>query len=133
MGSGHLAEVYVVGGDDYFDRMIELAGGQNAYTDRRVRYPVLSPEGMLGLNPDVIVELVCQAVLEQTDRKTIADDWNDLGQVEAVKRHRILVFDQEYATVPGPRCILLIEDMARALHPEVNWDGTDEDTDTGYH
>jgi iron complex transport system substrate-binding protein len=133
MGSGHLADVYVVGGDDYFDRMIELAGGQNAYTDRRVRYPVLSPEGMLGLNPDVIVELVCQAVLEQTDRKTIADDWNDLGQVEAVKRHRILVFDQEYATVPGPRCILLIEDMARALHPEVNWDGTDEDTDTGYH
>lgn len=125
-GSGHLADVYVVGGDDYFDRMIELAGGQNAYTDRRVRYPILSPEGMLSLNPDVIIELVCEAVLGQVDRNKIVDDWNDLGQVEAVRNGRIRVFDQDYATVPGPRCILLIEDMARALHPEVNWDEPDD-------
>ena len=57
-GRGHLADVYVAGADDYFDRIIELAGGQNAYRQRGVRYPVVSPEGILWLNPDVIVDLV---------------------------------------------------------------------------
>ena len=57
-GCGHLADLYVAGDDDYFDTIIELAGGQNAYRQRGVRYPVVSTEGILWLNPDVIVDLV---------------------------------------------------------------------------
>jgi iron complex transport system substrate-binding protein len=124
-GCGHLADVYVVGSDAYFDRIIELAGGQNVYTERGVRYPVVSPEGMLWLNPDVIVDLVPKSVLKQTDRETIIADWNELGDVAAVKNHRVLVFDQDYAVVPGPRILRLVEDLARALHPEVDWDSPD--------
>ena len=63
LGRGHLADVYVVGSDDYFDRIIELAGGQNVYQQRGVRYPVVSTEGILWLNPDVIVDLVPKSVL----------------------------------------------------------------------
>ena len=121
-GRGHLADVYIVGADDYFDRIIELAGGQNAYQQRGVRYPVVSPEGILWLNPDVIVDLVPKSVLEQTDRKTIVADWNELAGVEAVKNQRVLVFDQDYDFVPGPRFIRLVEDLARVLHPEVKWE-----------
>ena len=123
LGRGHLADVYVVGADDYFDRIIELAGGQNVYQQRGVRYPVVSPEGILWLNPDVIVDLVPKSVLHQTDRKTLVADWNELAGVEAVKNHRVLVFDQDYDFVPGPRFIRLVEDLARVLHPEVKWDG----------
>jgi iron complex transport system substrate-binding protein len=121
LGCGHLADVYVVGADDYFDRMIELAGGQNVYRDRGVRYPVVSPEGMLWLNPDVIVDLVPKQVLERIDRQTIAADWNELAELEAVKNHRVLVFAQDYAHVPGPRFFRVVEDLARLLHPEVDW------------
>ena len=119
---GHLADVYVVGADDYFDRIIELAGGQNAYQQRGVRYPVVSSEGILWLNPDVIVDLVPKSVLQETDRKTLVADWDELAGVEAVKNHRVLVFDQDYDFVPGPRFIRLVEDLARMLHPEVKWE-----------
>jgi len=110
LGSGHLADVYIVGADDYFDRMIELAGGQNAYQERGVRYPVVSPEGILWLNPDVIIDLVPQSILG-ADRPE--DDRGRLGRVvgvTAVKNRRVLVFDQDYDFVPGPRFIRLVED-----------------------
>ncbi|MCE5267349.1 MAG: helical backbone metal receptor, partial [Planctomycetaceae bacterium] len=57
-GSGHLADVYIAGHDDYFDKVIGLAGGQNAYRHGGIRYPVLSAEGILRLDPEVIVDLV---------------------------------------------------------------------------
>lgn len=124
-GRGHLADVYIVGVDDYFDRIIEIAGGQNAYRESGVRYPVVSPEGILRLNPDVIIDLVPPGTAGQLDRKTIAADWKELGDLNAVKNGRVLVFDQDYACVPGPRFIQLAEALARALHPEAAWDETD--------
>ena len=123
-GRGHLADVYVAGVDRYFDRMITLAGGQNAYTGSGVRSPVISAEGIVSLNPEVIIDLVHKDTLSQSDSKTIAADWNQLSQVEAVKRGRVWVFDQDYAFVPGPRVFRLVEDLARAIHPEAKWERT---------
>jgi iron complex transport system substrate-binding protein len=120
---GHLADVYIAGVDDYFDRIIELAGGQNAYQQRGVRYPVVSPEGILRLNPDVIVDLMPSDKLRKIGRQTILDDWKDVGAVAAVKNHRLLIFDQDYAMVPGPRFIRLVEHLARTLHPDVDAEG----------
>ena len=117
-GRGHLADVFVAGVDGYFDRMIELAGGQNAYQQRGVRNPVVSPEGIVWLNPDIIVDIVRKEMLEQSSREAIVADWNELTQVEAVKNRRVLIFDQDYAWIPGPRFVQLVEDLARALHPE---------------
>ncbi len=118
-GRGHLADVYVAGVDGYFDRMIELAGGQNAYQERGVRNPVVSPEGILWLNPDVIIDVVRKETLDEYGRQAVIDDWNELQQIEAVKNHRVLIFDQDYAWVPGPRFVQLVEDLARVIHPEV--------------
>jgi iron complex transport system substrate-binding protein len=117
---GHLADVYIAGVDDYFDRIIELAGGQNVYRHRGVRYPVVSPEGILRLNPDVIVDLVRSESVRKFGRQAILDHWNDVRTVNAVKGRRVLIFDRDYDFVPGPRFILLVEQLARALHPEMN-------------
>ncbi len=117
-GSGHVADVYIAGVDDYFDRILELAGGENVYLHRGVRNPVVSAEGIAWLNPDVIIDVVRKEVLENHDRQAILADWNELGRVEAVRNGRVLIFDQDYASVPGPRFLALVEDLTRALHPE---------------
>jgi len=39
-----------------------------------------------------------------------------------VANGRVYVITESYATVPGPRFILLVEHLARLLHPEVEWD-----------
>lgn len=123
---GHLTDVYVAGDDGYFDRMIELAGGENAYRENRVRYPVVSSEGIIWLNPDIIVDLVGETALKKQDKSSFEAEWDELGQVNAVKNHRVFVFGQDYADVPGPRFLRIVRDLARILHPDVDWRRTDE-------
>jgi len=120
-GRGQLSDLYVAADDSYIDTIIDWAGGQNAYSRRGVRYPVVSTEGIMSLNPDVIVDLVPPGLVQQLGRQSLLDDWNDVKTVAAVKNHRVLIFDQDYACVPGPRFLQLVEDLAQQIHPEVDW------------
>lgn len=121
-GRGRLADLYVAADDSYIDTIITWAGGQNACTQRGVRYPVVSTEGVLRLNPDVIVDLAPPYLIGKLGRQTILDDWQELQQVKAVKNHRILIFEQDYAHIPGPRFLQFVEDLAQRLHPAVRSD-----------
>ncbi len=121
-GRGHLTDVYVAGADDFFDTIIELAGGRNACRVQSVRNPVVSPEGLLWLDPDVIVDLARSDVLKKHSQQTIRADWKELTQMKAVYSGQLLIFDKGYACVPGPRLIQLVENLARVLHPEVEWE-----------
>ena len=124
-GCGHLADLYVAADDHYIDTIINWAGGENACQQRGVRYPVISTEGVLRLNPDVIIDMAPPDMVKQYGRKKILDDWKDLREVEAVKNHRIYILDQDYAYIPGPRFLQLVETLARLLHPEMSWDDLD--------
>lgn len=120
-GSGKLEDVYVAGNDGFFDRTIELAGGQNAYPPGAVRFPVVSAEGILWMDPDVIVDLTAGIAPGQPDDAALLDAWQQVGQVAAVRNGRVYAIDQDYAFVQGPRFIRLVEDLARLLHPEIAW------------
>jgi iron complex transport system substrate-binding protein len=120
-GSGGLVDVYIAGDDGYFDNMIELAGGENAYHRALARFPVVSTEGIMRINPDVIVDLVSGMDTEHFQTERTLADWQGLAGVEAVKRHRVYTFNRDYSTVPGPRFIRFVEDLARLLHPELDW------------
>jgi iron complex transport system substrate-binding protein len=120
-GSGGLVDVYIAGADGFFDKMIGLAGGENVYKQGIASFPVVSTEGVMRMNPDVIIDLVSGMDLEQYQPEKNLADWQGLNNVEAVKQHRIYAFNRDYATVPGPRFIRFVEDMARLLHPEIDW------------
>jgi iron complex transport system substrate-binding protein len=122
-GSGGLVDVYIAGADDYFDTMIELAGGKNVYRQRSIRFPVVSTEGIMRMNPDVIIDLVSGLDQEPFQPEHILADWQGLVNVEAVKNQRVYAINRDYATVPGPRIIKFVEDLARLLHPEIDWNG----------
>lgn len=121
LGSGRLEDVYVAGCDGYFDTMIWIAGGRNAYRQGAVRFPVVSTEGLLKMNPQVIIDMVPGLARGQFDSETILADWQQLEQVEAVASGRVYLLDDDYAFVPGPRFIMLLEKLARMIHPEINW------------
>ena len=107
--------------DDYFDKIIQLAGGQNAYGRRGVRYPVVSLEGVMRLDPDVIVNLAPPAKLREIGRPAILKDWDDLKAVKAVKNGRVLIPGRDFALIPGPRFLELVEYLARESTPRRGW------------
>ena len=127
LGAGGIEDVYIAGRDGHIDRIIELAGGRNAFDRGAARFPQVSGEGILNMNPEVIVDLVRGLSATKLDRRTVRADWNQLPQVEAVRTGRVYVIDDDYAYVPGPRFILLVEKLARLIHPEVDWSRPDLD------
>ncbi len=124
-GSGTLEDVYIAGAGGYFDKIITLAGGQNAHRDRTVASPVVSAEGIMKMNPQVILDLVVNLDQGRHDPATLLADWQGLARVEAVADGRVHLVEADYFTKPGPRFILLLEDLARMLHPEVDWERED--------
>jgi iron complex transport system substrate-binding protein len=122
MGRGGLNDLYVSGKDGFYNEMIMLAGGKNIYEGGTISFPVVSGEGLLRLNPEVIIEMIPDLGENRWDKGTILQEWKSVNEVDAVKNNRVYLFEQDYVVIPGPRFIFLLEKMARVLHPEVNWE-----------
>ncbi len=117
-----LGNIYISGRDGFYDQLLELAGGTNVYRRRTIALPAISAEGIQNLNPQVIIDIapaVGQAV-RQAGNPIRA--WEFAAGVDAVKNHRVYIFGESYGVRPGPRFILLLEQMARVLHPDLDWD-----------
>ncbi len=123
MGSGTLKDVFIAGPGTFYDEIITLAGGTNAYQGRIVQYPTISTEGILELNPEVIVDLIPNLEKKGLDEGTVLKEWHSARAADAVKNGRVHVLGEDYVARPGPRFILILEQVARAVHPELDWDG----------
>jgi iron complex transport system substrate-binding protein len=104
--------------NDLYDRAIEIAGGRNACPRTAAPFPPVSTEGLLWMDPDVIVELVPPAGERSLDLEAIRRQWQELPELEAVKKGCVYVIDDEFAMIPGPRFVRLVEKLAKLLHPE---------------
>jgi iron complex transport system substrate-binding protein len=124
MGSGRLQEVYVAGEDGFFSELIRLAGGCNACPERTIRFPLVSPEGIQEMNPDVIIELAADLDRLSLTAADVVREWNVVREVSAVRQGRVHVFAEDYVTVPGPRFVLLLEQMAAVIAPAPSGQGT---------
>jgi len=119
LGSGTLTDVYIAGAGTYYEELIGLAGGTNAYVGGDIAYPLMSAEGILHLDPDVIVDLVPDMEDAGYKQAAVMRAWDSVPKVAAVRNERVHLLTGSHAVVPGPRFILLLEDLANILHPEV--------------
>jgi len=122
LGSGTIQDVYIVGHDKFYNTMIELAGGQNAYQGKDIKFPVISGEGILRADPEVIIDMIPALLEKGWNERSILDEWTTLPGLEAVSHGRIYAFSQDFAVRPGPRFIYFLERLSRVIHPEVAWD-----------
>lgn len=118
-GAGGPESIYLAGKRTYYNDLIRCAGGENAYADELVQYPLIGREGLLRLDPDVIVEVRTDAAAG--DAEKLAADWHAVRGLRAAAAGRVFVFTEDYVTIPGPRFVLLLKKLARVMHPEAGW------------
>jgi len=121
MGSGGLKDVHFAGKGTLYDEAITLAGGENACGGGGAKYPTLSAEGVLLLDPDVIVDLCADIKTSGRSEDDVRGDWRSIPRARAVAAGRVHILTEMYAVRPGPRFILLVEHLARILHPRADW------------
>jgi len=121
-GSSSRKEVRIAGKDDFYDAMLAAAGCTNVYQGGAVRYPTVTTEGMISLDPEVIIDIVDDVSRFPGGCDEILAEWLKLQHVDAVKNGRVHVLAGNHLMRPGPRVAQTLEDIAKALHPEADWE-----------
>jgi len=122
LGSGAIQDVYIVGHEEFYNTLIRLAGGENAYQRKDLKFPVVSREGIIRMNPEIIIDMIPALLERGWNERDILKEWTTLPGVSAVNHSRIYAFSEDYAVRPGPRFIVFLEKLARLIHPEAAWD-----------
>ncbi len=106
---------YTVGSGTFIDSLINQAGGENVGAVLAGAYAQISSEQVILANPQVI--LLADAVFGMTPEVVAArPGWE---AVEAVQEGRLFAFDPNLGSVPGPRLVDGLEEMARLIHPSL--------------
>lgn len=113
-----LNQVYIAGQQDFYNDLLEIAGGHNVYQHQNIAVPTLSREGILRLNPEVIIDIFPGADEHDRDLDMVRQQWQQLNSVQAIQSERFYILEADYATKPGPRVIELLEDLAILIHPQ---------------
>jgi iron complex transport system substrate-binding protein len=104
------------GKETFVHDLIVLAGGKNVAENARGKHPQLSLEEVMARDPEVILlsaMLSSDSLLEQ---KKWWQRWRDIS---AVRSGRIFAVDADLILRPSPRIVTGLEEIARALHPEI--------------
>lgn len=112
-GEGVIRSIYLAGKSTIYNEIIEAAGGKNAFNDSLPQYPKLSPEGIMYLDPDIIIDVA--SAMSNYNCTDLIRDWQGMKNVKAVEQKNVFCIDKGYATVPGPRILLLIEDLRKIM------------------
>jgi len=95
------SRMYVAAKNTFYDELIEYAGGFNACEVTIPKYPEISPEGLAAMHPDFIIDIL------PAIGKNDSNGW---------KPYRSVAITNDYAFIPGPRFVLLLEDFSRLIH-----------------
>ena len=112
-----VTSIYISGDDGYYNDLLRLGGGENVYAKQTSAFGSLSDEGMMKLNPDAIIEVSPPLDSGRATREEIVQSWKRLKRISAVKSGRILILDEDYTSIPGPRFTHLLRRIAEFLHP----------------
>lgn len=100
------------------DEIIRLAGGTNVIAESDMGpYPLVDPEFVIGVDPDVI--LLGTGFADVDDALSWFTDDPAFGTLRAVKNGRVYGISDAHMTNVSQYVVLGVEDVARALYPEV--------------
>jgi len=122
VGGGVVRRVWAAGPDTFYDDVLAVAGGVNAVAGGISRYPELSREGLAALDPDVVLDVIAGVEERGIDLDEIRAGWRGLVELRVVREARVSILEGDVMVVPGPRLPEMVERIARALHPEIQWE-----------
>jgi iron complex transport system substrate-binding protein len=108
-----LRPLVAVGGKNFIDELITLAGGENIAGDAAQPWLNLPDEYVVAKAPQVIIEAGMGS-----ERGDSVKHWADLKSIPAVKEGRVYSYPSDKILRPGPRIGEGLEEIARLVHPE---------------
>ena len=87
--------LYVVGGGNFIDTMLQIVGVRNVAAEYRGAYPRVSMEWFVAASPEMIIDLSPEA-------RVSTAFWKQWPNMQAVLNDRLLSIDAALISMPGP-------------------------------
>jgi iron complex transport system substrate-binding protein len=104
---------WTAGPGSYVDTLIKMAGGLNAAASLKGDYAQISQEELIATNPDIIL-LGDGAYGVTPDQVAQRPGWSVMA---AVQNKKVLTFDDNTVSRPGPRLVDGLEMLYKVMHP----------------
>jgi len=120
IAEGDIRDVYIAGSFTYFNDIMDIVGAENAYQGSElITSPIVSAEGILQMDPDVIIEVMAPLGETNISVESVLKDWDILPELKAYKNKRIYILTGSYIDIPGPRLVEALNDIVRCIHPQI--------------
>jgi iron complex transport system substrate-binding protein len=106
--------LYTIGREAFITDLIKRAGGVSVTADIPGAWPKYSAESALAAKPEAIILPTGGSMRDANSHVASA-----LKSSPAVANGRVYKINDDHLSRPGPRAVDGLEDLARALHPEV--------------
>lgn len=110
----------VAGRNTFVNKLIELAGGENAIGQTIQQYPPISTEELLACGAEIIIQTAMGTVDTSDQQKAAEKFWSRWKTLPAVVNNRIYVVPPDTVLRLGPRLCEGIKLIANCLHPNEN-------------
>ncbi|MBT2696319.1 ABC transporter substrate-binding protein [Bacillus sp. ISL-40] len=108
-------EIYTPGKNTFMDQMLNIINAENIANDQE-GWIKIDQEAMIKRNPDVILTTYGYYVKNPAEQVLTRKGWET---VNAVKNKHVVDVDSDRVTRSGPRIVEGVEDLAKAVYPEI--------------
>ena len=109
-----LRQVYVAGRGSFYEDLLTSAGAVNAFPGDAA-YARVSREGLLRLDPDVVIELVGEHGTDVPTERIISQ-WEEAADIRAVRNGEISVIRGDFTLRAGPRYPQILDAFIKVIH-----------------
>ncbi len=113
-----LENIYIAGKDEFISQILSSINLKNAYSGN-IDYPKVSVEGIIKMNPDIIVEVLPNLV-EKYGKKEIKNDWKEIKYLNAVKNNKVYVMGKDFRLIPSLEIIEAAEKIYKKIYGNKN-------------
>jgi iron complex transport system substrate-binding protein len=108
-------KVYIAGPRSFYNDLLSRSAAVNAYTDDQP-YASISQEGLLRMDPDLIIELVGEHGMTNVDTESILAQWKKVKDLRAAQSGNAAVIRGDFTFRAGPRYPLILEAFKKAIN-----------------
>ncbi|MDQ0163102.1 ABC transporter substrate-binding protein [Bacillus alveayuensis] len=106
--------LYTAGKGTFMDEMLTIINAKNIIEEEG--WPQVTEEAVIKADPDVIITTYGYYVPDATEQILNRDGWDN---VSAVQNKRVYDVNSDLVSRPGPRLIEGVEELAKAVYPEI--------------
>lgn len=113
-----IKDLFIVGRQGFLNELLEAAGAQNAWTQTKPFFPKIGQEGLLMMDPDIIVELIAEIEVAPETFKNKKKAWKAIPHLRALKGDRYHIISSDHVLQAGPRYLETLKALRQIVEQQ---------------